>query len=155
MQQYVCIEIESVVYGMCWVVVWNVECFEVVVVVFDFWVFGDFIVDVVEVLFDVFQCVGDWMQVVVQLVMIGQGDIDVFCGQLGGQCGFFQFGFMCVQCILDFFFGYVDQCVNFWLFFGWQVVQGFYYLGQFVFFVEVVNLDLFQGIDVFGVLYSF
>lgn len=79
----------------------NVERFEVVVVVFDFRAFGDFIADAAEALLDALQRAGDRMQAAAQLATTGQGDIDALRGQPGGQRGPFQLGLTRVQRILD------------------------------------------------------
>ena len=75
-------------------------------------------------------------------------------GQPGGQRGPFQLGLTRVQHILDLFLGHVDQRANLRPLFGRQVAQGLHHLGQFAFLAEVVNPDLLQGIDVFGVSHS-
>ena len=81
----------------------NIERFEVVVVVFDFRAFGDFIADAAEALLDALQRAGDRMQAAAQLATTGQGDIDALRGQPGGQRGPFQLGLTRVQRILDLF----------------------------------------------------
>lgn len=80
----------------------NVERFEVVVVVFDFRAFGDFVADAAEALLDALQRAGDRMQAAAQLATTGQGDIDALRDQPGGQRGPFQLGLTRVQRILTF-----------------------------------------------------
>ena len=153
-QQHVRIEIESIVHGTRRVVARNVERFEVVVVVFDFRAFGDFVADAAEALLDALQRAGDRMQAAAQLATARQGDVDALRGQPGGQRGPFQLGLTRVQRILDLFLGHVDQRADLRPLFGRQVAQGLHHLGQFAFLAEVVNPDLLQGIDVFGVSHS-
>lgn len=72
MQQVSGIELESVVVSVCWMVIWNIQCIEVVVIVFDFWVCCYGKVEFIEEIFNMVDGVSNWMQVVVFNVVIWQ-----------------------------------------------------------------------------------
>lgn len=138
---------------MCWVVWWEVQGFEVVLVVFDFWIFGQFIFEVVEDFGDVFQGMGDWMQVIMFVVVFWQGDVDCFGGQVCVQCSVFQYGFVFVQCGGQCVVGMVDCFIGGFVFVGGQCVELFELGGDVVVFVEQCYVQGFQCVWVLGSSY--
>jgi hypothetical protein len=123
-----------------------------VVVVFDLRAFGDAVADVGEELLDALESTGDRVQPAGGLATAWQGHVDAFGGQASAELGFFEGGLACVEHDGDALFGVVDQRADFRALVGWQVAQGLHHLGQFALLAEVLNPDLFQGIDVFSAL---
>lgn len=129
MQQVGSVKLESVVVSVCWVVIRNVQSIEVMIIVFDFW-FGCYgKVKFIEEIFDMVDGMGNWMQIVVFNATIWQRDINRFRRQMCIQCSVFQFRFMCIQCLLNLFFRFVDNCISCWMFFWRQFMQGRYLKG--------------------------
>ena len=123
------------------------------VVVFDLWAFGDAVADVGEELLDALESTGDRVQATGGLATAWQGHINAFGGQASAELGLFKACLACVEHFGDALFGVVDQRADFRPLFGWQVAQGLHHLGQFAFLAQILNPDLFQGIDVFSALH--
>ena len=81
-QQHVGIEIKRVVHRTRRVMPWNIQCFEVVVIVFDLRAFRDAIANMAEELLDPLQSAGHWMQSAGRLTAPRQGYVDPLGCQL-------------------------------------------------------------------------
>jgi hypothetical protein len=136
------------------VMAWDVEGFEVVVVVFDLRTFGNAVAYVSEELFDSLQRPGNRMQAARGLTATGQGDVDLFGSELGAQLGFFECRLARIEDICNTFLGFVDQRTHFGPLIGRQVAQGLHHLSQLTLLAKELNPDLLQGIDVFSVLHG-
>jgi len=136
------------------VMAWDVERFEVVIVVFHLRTFGDAVADMGEKLLDTLQRPGNRMQAASCLATARQGDVDLLGSELGAQLGFFESRLARIEDICDTLLGFVDQRTHFRTLIGRQVAQGLHHLSQFAFLAKELNPDLLQGIDVFSVLHG-
>ena len=136
------------------VMAWDVERFEVVVVVFDLRAFGNAVADVGEELFDTFQSAGNRMQTTRGLAAARQGHVNGLGGQFGGQVGLFKQCLARIENLCDTLLGNVDQGADLRTLFCRQIPQGLHHLSQFALLAKVVNPDLLQGIDIFSALHS-
>ena len=107
-----------------------------------------------EELLDALECTGDRVQATGGLAAAWQGDVNAFGSQASAELGFFKGGLAGIEHNGDALFGVVDQRADFRPLFGWQVAQGLHHLGQLALLAEIINPDLFQGIDVFSALHG-
>ena len=79
---------------------WNIQCFEVVVIVFDLRAFRDAIANMAEELLDPLQRAGHWMQSAGRLTAPRQGYVDPLGCQLRSQGSLLKVGLASIEHIL-------------------------------------------------------
>ncbi len=153
-QQHVRIEIEGVVHRPGRVMAWDVERFEVVIIVFDLRAFGNAVANVGEELLDSFQSAGNRMQTASGLATARQGHVNGFGRELGRKISLLERRLARIENLCDTLFGFVDQRADFWTLISRQIPQGLHHLSQFALLAKVQNPDLLQGIDIFSALHG-
>lgn len=143
---YVVLQVESVLYIVCWVVFWCIYSGEVVLVVFNFLVVGYYKINMFKDVDDVVYGYGNWVVGVQFDGFVWCGQVDVFDGCF--FCSSFELLFQVVVFgFCGFFYG-IDLLFVFFFLFVWDILDFFKQCFNDVFGVQVFDVKLFECLQV-------